>query len=118
MEQPVQIVQIHDGDTVTLSTGEKLRLYGIDAPEMRGSPRCEPKRRRQLATSRNPAWCDHALAVRSRDALRAFVMRGRVKVIRTGDYSYGRSVARVTVNGVDAGSFMVSRGFARWWKRP
>jgi len=109
------VLSVHDGDTVRCNA-ERIRIAAIDAPELPGSPRCEPKRRRQLAHSKNPSWCNYKLAIESRDALRAFVMSGRVRVYPTGERSYGRQVARVTVNGRDVGAYLVSRGLARWWR--
>lgn len=29
------VTSVYDGDTVTLATGDKIRLAGIDAPEIR-----------------------------------------------------------------------------------
>lgn len=110
------IASVHDGDGLKSCQGEKIRISNIDAPELRGSPRCSPKRRRQLARTRNPAWCDYKLGVRSRDALRAFVVQGRVRMQRTGRRTYGRTLARVTVNGRDAGEYLISRGLARRWR--
>ena len=45
-----------------LCDGERIRIANIDAPEMRGSSRCDKGR---------GGWCDYGLAIRSRDALRA-----------------------------------------------
>lgn len=105
----------HDGDTARCGR-ERIRLANIDAPELPGSPRCTAQARRRLAGSPNPAWCDYNLGIRSRDALRAFVMRGRVSVQRVGVDRYGRTLASVSVNGQDAGAYLISRGLARRWK--
>ncbi len=99
---------VHDGDTVRCRN-ERIRLAAIDAPELPGSPSCHRAKR---ATH----WCNNPkLAYRSRDALRAFLSAGPVKIQRTGRDRYGRTVARLTVNGRDAGAYLISRGLARRW---
>lgn len=104
------IPTVHDGDTIRCGR-ERVRLAGIDAPEVRGSPRCE-----DLRKGRNPSWCDYRLGERSRDALRAFLASGSIRIERTGRDQYRRTLARVTVNGRDAGAYLVGQGLARWWR--
>lgn len=104
-------VAVHDGDTLRCN-GEKVRIANIDAPELPGSSRCDGRR----AGGRNPAWCDYRLGLRSRDALCALVLKGQVRIWRQGTDRYGRTIARVTVNGQDVGGYLVSKGLARWWK--
>ena len=99
----------HDGDTVRCNR-ERIRLAGIDAPELRGSSRCNPPKQ-----GKNPSWCDHAAAVRSRDALARFVRSGPVRIERAGIDRYGRTLARLSVNGRDAGAYLVGLGLAREW---
>lgn len=108
---------VHDGDTVRACDGERIRLANIDAPELPGSERCNP---RHLRGGKNPSWCDYALGVRSRDALRAFLSRGPVMVQRHGVDRYGRTLATLSVNGVDAGEYLVGLGLAPDcdWLRP
>jgi len=105
-------VTVWDGDTIRCN-GERVRIANIDAPELPGSPRCDP---RHLRRGKNPSWCNTPLAIRSRDELRRFVLRGRVEIERQGVDRYGRVLARVTVNGRDAGQHLVRRGLAREWK--
>ena len=78
--------QFHDGDRLRCN-GERIRIENIDAPELSDNPRCTDPRRR--------GWCDPALAIKSRDALRAFLTRGPVTIRRTGMDPYGRMLARV-----------------------
>lgn len=106
------VVSVHDGDTIRCD-GEKVRLENIDAPELAGSSRCTNPPR----STRNPPWCDYRLGERSRDALRAFVVRGQVRIERQGVDRYGRTLARVTVNGRDAGEWLIGQGLARRWVR-
>lgn len=103
------IASVHDGDTLNTCLRERIRIANIDAPEVRGSPSCRGYKARTH-------WCDYELGVRSRDALRAFVMRGSVRIKRQGQDRYGRTLASVSVNGRDAGEYLISRGLARQWR--
>lgn len=107
-----QTVTVHDGYTIRCD-GEKVRVANIDAPELPGSSRCDP---RQLRGGKNPSWCDHDLGYRSRDALRAFLARGPVQTHRRGTDRYGRTLATLSVNGRDAGEYLVAQGLARPWR--
>lgn len=106
---------VHDGDTIRCGR-ERVRLVNIDAPELAGSERCSPASRRRLASSRNPAWCDYALGERSRDALAALIARGQISISPVGRDRYGRLLARVIVNGQDAGAYLIAHGLARPWR--
>jgi endonuclease YncB( thermonuclease family) len=99
---------VHDGDTIRCGA-ERVRIADIDAPELPDSPKCEGYRSRW-------AWCDYALGYRSRDALRGFIAGGQVRITRQGVDRYGRTLALVSVNGVDAGRWLVSRKLARVWR--
>lgn len=110
------IASVHDGDTLTLCTHERVRLANIDAPELEGSPRCEPRQRARLAHSRNPAWCDYQLGEQSAAALRAFVATGGVSIEEFGYDQYGRILARVYVDDRDAGEYLIRKGLARAWR--
>lgn len=95
------IASVHDGDSIRLCDGERIRIANIDAPEMRGSSRCDLGR---------DGWCDYDLAIRSRDSLREFLTSGNVTLTRQGQDRYGRALARVTVNGRDAGAYLIVSG--------
>ena len=110
------VAYVSDGDTLRLCSGERVRLVGIDAPERAGSDRCSARSRMRLAGSRNPSWCDAAMAERSKAALERFIATGTVRVERRGLDAYGRTLARVTVNGRDAGEWLISQGLARPWR--
>lgn len=100
------VVRVHDGDTLVVRAriwlgqvvSTKVRLAGIDAPELRG--RCARERRMARAA-------------------RSFVVRklaaGNVTLrdIRFGKYA-GRVLARViTAEGEDLGQALVAAGLAR-----
>ncbi|WP_334185415.1 thermonuclease family protein [Novosphingobium sp.] len=110
------VASVHDGDTVRLCDGERVRLVNIDAPEVVGSSRCTAQSRAKLAASRNPPWCDYEAGLASRDQLRAFLSSGSPQIQRTGTDRYGRTLARLSVNGRDAGNYLISAGLARPWQ--
>jgi len=99
---------VHDGDTLRCGR-EKIRIANIDAPELPNSSKCKQPRPAY-------AWCDFRTGYASRDALIAFLAQGRVTFERLGTDPYGRTLATVSVNGVDAGDYLVSRGLARPWR--
>ena len=101
-------LSVHDGDSIRCG-GERIRIANIDAPELPGSPRCTVERRAK-------AWCDYAVGYQARDALQAFLKRGPVMIERMGLDKYGRTLARVSVNGEDAGAYLVGLGLARRWR--
>lgn len=98
------IANVHDGDTIRTCEGERIRISNIEAPEMRGSPKC-----------RGGGWCDYALAEQSRDELSAFLANGTVTIARSRTDRYDRTLATVAVNGKDAGEYLISRSLARPW---
>lgn len=100
-------LQVHDGDSIRCGA-ERIRIENIDAPELPDSPKCHPKR--------SYAWCDYQAGYAARDTLAAFLSRGTVMVQRTGTDRYGRTLARVSVGGKDAGAFLVGQGLAHWWR--
>ena len=89
---PVRVVAVVDGDTVDLSTGERVRVIGIDTPEQ-GQP------------------CFSEASV----ALADLVMNQVVTVTpgaRDDRDTYGRLLRYLDVNGVDAGRALIERGLA------
>lgn len=100
-------LSVHDGDTVRCGQ-ERVRIVNIDAPELPDSPKCQDYRARY-------AWCDYEAGYRSRDALEAFLSQGHVAVRRVGVDKYGRTLAYLSVNGRDAGEYLIRHGLARRW---
>jgi endonuclease YncB( thermonuclease family) len=93
---------VTDGDTFRLTSGERVRIAGIDAPE----------------THADQAKC-HAEIVQGKAAaarLRTLIDGRTVRLVKVGR-SYNRTVARVTVDGRDLAGQLVSLGAARWWPR-
>lgn len=102
------IGSVHDGDTIRTCAGERVRIENIDAPELPDSPKCTDRRRQ--------GWCDYSLAVRSRDELASFLKGGHVAISRSGTDRYGRTLARILVDGRDVGDHLVELGLARPWQ--
>ena len=98
--EPAEI-RVWDGDSIRLGlTGEAeaVRIFNIDAPEI-------------------PGQCAHEtnLAQRSKNRLAALLAGQRVEINRQGTDRYGRTLAALSVNGVDVGDVLVSEGLARTW---
>ncbi len=101
-------VQVHDGDTLRVCfwhRGEivqwRVRLAGIDAPELRGAD---------------------GRGEEAREALRALVFRNaqdspasprRLALTVTGFDKYGRLLGRVSVGGKDVATELFARGLGR-----
>jgi endonuclease YncB( thermonuclease family) len=94
-----EVTHVSDGDTLWVKPEgadppRKLRLLGLDAPEI-----CQ------------------AGGVAARDALTALVENVRVRVSVKYQDTYGRGLARISVNGEDVGARLVASGHAwsnRW----
>ena len=91
-------VTVIDGDTIEMR-GERIRLFGIDAPE--SGQTCQ--------TRGGLAWRCGTEAARELDLL----ARGRTVTCETRDTDrYGRIVAVCIAGGVDLGSALVAGGHA------
>jgi len=98
-----KIIGVYDGDTVTAvvdlgflhSQEMKLRLYGIDTPEMRGPEKVEGKK--------------------VRDIVRTMILDKQVELITYKDKQgkYGRYLATIIIDGVDVNQWLVSNGHAK-----
>ena len=99
---------VHDGDTIRCGR-ERVRVANIDAPELPGSPKCQDRRV-------SYAWCDYRAGEAARVALVRLVSRGRVMITRLGTDPYGRTLATISVNGVDAGDHLIAQGLAKPWR--
>lgn len=94
-----RVVAVLDGDTVVIDDERTIRLASIDAPELHGDiPECGARE--------------------ARDALAARVL-GRIVRLRTSEQTctdhYGRTVARLMVDGEDIGQTLLSEGLACAW---
>lgn len=91
-------IVVIDGDTVDRGV-VRYRLVGFDAPEIRQA-QCPEERTSGLAAARR---------------LRELVASGRTQLVpdhRQRD-KYGRGLARLVIDGRDAGELLISEGLAR-----
>jgi len=112
------ITSVYDGDTVTANIdlgfrtwvrGEKIRLYGIDAPELRARAR-HPLRQNERARG-----------LAARDALRAKILDKDVILCTIKDKKgkdkkgkYGRYLARIsTLDGLNLNDWLLQKGYAK-----
>lgn len=84
-----------DGDTLRCGS-ERVRLLGIDAPELPGH--CQQGRR-----------CAPGDALASKRSLREALARGSITFKRFGTDHYGRTLALVSAGGTDLSCWQLSR---------
>ena len=101
-DNKAKVIEVYDGDTVTVlfySNGElchaKVRLLGIDTPEMKGKTDQEK-----------------AKAILARDALSKLLMNKVVTLSNTGIEKWGRILADVWLDGLYVNDYMVKEGHA------
>ena len=88
----VTVTDVVDGDTVDLSTGARVRIIGIDTPEV--------------------GTCGAAEATARMEALVLGQAVSTPGGAHDGQDRYGRSLRYVDVNGVDAGRTLIGEGLA------
>lgn len=93
----VRYTCVVDGDTLWFK-GEKIRLLGIDTPEMNGKCRAERMQ-----------------ALHARDALVKLVSNATIKVRRSAVDRYGRTLAKVYANDIGVGEALITQDLARRW---
>jgi endonuclease YncB( thermonuclease family) len=87
------VVKVSDGDTLTVLVAKRqirIRLDGIDAPESK-----------------------QAFGTRSRQSLADVCAAKTAEVVDRGKDRYGRTIGRVTCDGIDANSEQVRYGSIR-----
>lgn len=90
-------LSVTDGDTVRLGV-ERIRIIGLDAPELRGS-KCREERR---------------LAQRARDRLAELIATDNIEIIRSArPDKYRRTLAIIRADGVDVARVLITEGLAR-----
>lgn len=97
-------VQVIDGDTIQdLRTQTTYRIVNIDTPEAGRNARCAAERRLAArATARTRALISAAHEVSTEPV-------GRID-------TYGRTIARVLIDGRDLGEALIAEGLARPWR--
>jgi len=92
-------IRVPDGDTF-VQNGEKIRVMNIDAPEI------------------HPCHCqlECDLGYRAKEYVERF-LSGPIVLERASRVDkYGRTLARVSVDGVDLGEALIAAGLARPWE--
>ncbi len=90
-------ISVYDGDTIRLGD-ERIRIIGLDTPELGHRAECEGEAR---------------AAERAKQALIGEIAHGNVALHRQGTDRYGRTLARVTVDGRDVAATLIAQGLAR-----
>lgn len=107
-------VYVIDGDTVSINQ-ERIRLDGIDAPELKGKCANE-KRLAKAAHYRLAELLDGSRLVVQRTPTRPrqgeFGMEQRYKTDK-----YGRTLAPLIADGSDVGEIILREGLARKWTK-
>jgi len=90
-----KVIAVHDGDTITVRTDEtiKIRINGIDAPELK-----------------------QPFGQASKQAMSGLVFGQTVTVKPDKKDRYGRLLARVEIGGKDTSLTMVELGMAHWYE--
>jgi len=90
-----KVVSVHDGDTITVRTDEtiKIRINGIDAPELK-----------------------QPFGQASKQAMSGLVFGQTVTIKPDKKDRYGRLLARVEIAGKDTSLTMVELGMAHWYE--
>lgn len=95
--ETIEGCRVTDGDTIRCGE-ERVRLLGIDAPELAGH--CRRGRR-----------CAPGDPVASREALRGDLV-GTVRIVRVGEDRYGRTLGMVSTDVGDLSCRQLARGAA------
>jgi len=91
-----EVLQVVDGDTVRLGD-ERIRIIGLDAPELHG--KCREERR---------------LAIRARDRLAELLATDDVEILRSArPDKYRRTLAIIRADGLDVAAVLIYEKLAR-----
>lgn len=95
-------IRVTDGDTFSIAGGERVRILNIDTPEIGSRARCAS---------------EALLAAEARRYLTRRVRRAeRIEVARDGHDRFGRTLARVRIDGQDIGDELVRNRLAQVWR--
>ena len=95
----VTIKSCYEGDTCTSTKGEKIRLACIDTSEFRGA-------------KTNPVRAKEA-----RDYLNSLIASKDLDIRRITKDKYGRTVAELSINGINVQRIMVIKGYAKIYSK-
>jgi len=100
----VKVVSVYDGDTITVNVDLgfkiwankiKVRLWGINTPEIRGGT-AETKARGKMVT----------------EYVRDLILDKEVVMKSLGQGKYGRWLALIYIDGVELNQHLVDKGYA------
>ena len=91
-------IKVIDGDTIHIRS-EKIRVLGIDAPEIKGNCQSEV-----------------VLAQKAKRRLADLIGGNQIVIDRQGRDKYRRTLAKITLGNRDIGSILMSEGLARKWE--
>ena len=95
----IKIEICYDGDTCTSTQGEKIRLACIDTPELTGEK------------------ADPVPAIEARDYLNSLIAGRDVYIRRITKDRYIRTVAELSINGINIQQIMVKKGYAKIYSK-
>lgn len=96
-EPAIGTYSVYDGDTLTIN-GERIRIIGLDAPEIGSGARCASEAR---------------AADEARNELRRLLRGAEITLRRDGTDRYGRTLAYVYADGRDVAKELIAQGLAR-----
>ena len=111
IDETAEVAHVHDGDTLKLQDGRKIRLLGIDTPELG---------RKKAGRKNRPA---QAFAYQARDALRQLVKQSDNKIglsfgVDRQD-KYHRTLAHLYLaDGTNIQARLIEQGYARAFTTP
>lgn len=100
---------VHDGDTFTMSGGKRIRVFGIDAPELLQACRAD------AIHTPGPSPCVPCGEL-AREALEALVLGKKVTCTDRGK-SYDRVVGECALGNIQIGPWMLTHGWAIAYER-
>lgn len=97
-DESPRIASAHDGDSFVLTDGRRLRLEGVDTPELAGKCQAEKD-----------------LARRARSFVTTALDEKGYRVVLSGKREkYGRELGRIEIDGrFDLGELLITAGLAR-----
>lgn len=98
-----RISSVHDGDTFTTSKGLKIRLFGVDTPELTN----------QYNDFNSTSGLEQVYAIKSRDFVRSKIQNKIVDIYKVTVDKYNRTVAKIQLNNEDLGLSLIHFGLAR-----
>lgn len=102
-EYSTLISSVHDGDTFTTSKGDKIRLFGVDAPELTNQ-----------YNDFNPTdGLEQVYAVESLEFVKNKILNKSIYLNEITTDKYHRTVAKIIFNNKDLGLELIHYGLAR-----